>query len=88
MFFYKNRYVENTLHKYIGKNTKNNLFKNTHSKSKAFGYVNLRNIYKIPAMFRDEIGKLHYDVYNNILNKTKELHKMEQEELLNNALLR
>lgn len=88
LFFYKNRYVENTLFKYVGQNTKHNSFRNTHSQSKAQGYINLRNIYKIPVMFRDEIGKLHYKVYNNILNKTKELHQLDTEELKQSALLR
>lgn len=88
LFFYKNRYVDNTLIKYIGKNTKNNLLKNTHKQSKVYGYINLRNIYKIPITYRDEIGKVHYEVYNNIIKKTKDLHQKDNEELKQSALLR
>lgn len=52
------------------------LYSNVKSFS-AVGYINLRNIYKkkICGYGTDEIGKIKFSVYKDIMNKFKEYHR-------------
>lgn len=44
------------------------------------GYINLNNIYKIPVTFRNEVAKISYDVYQNVIKKLYYFHKVKNEE--------
>lgn len=66
-FYYNNNFL-------LG-DKKNN--KRSYSKLKnkeLYGYINLKNVYKISSFYHDEVCKLNYDGYVNIMNKIRELH--------------
>lgn len=78
---YKRRLKETTL------TYKNKL--DSKNKNEVSGYINLRNIYKVPIAYRNEIGKLKYKVYKNIIKKLNYLHKTESlEEVINERVIK
>ena len=46
-------------------------------KRKTKGEVNLESIYKAPISGHDEIGKITFETYKQIIDKLKDYHKME-----------
>lgn len=74
--FYRYGYFENTLQKKNPKKRQVGVI----AKKDMYGYINVETIYKIPVAYRNEICKVTYETYQNILSKIKNLHKIEKEE--------
>lgn len=50
------------------------------------GYINLENIYKMPISGHDEVGKVTFESFKNIISKLKKYHQKDSlEEIIANA---
>lgn len=79
--FYDKRFKETILKR------KNKL--NSKNAKVISGYINLRHIYKIPIAYRDEIGKIKYDSYKDIINNLNKYHAVNSlEESLEKAVVK
>lgn len=76
---YEKHYVpldeSNLLYKDINRFDKNNLKKL--SKIIVKGYINFETIYKTPISWHDEIGKISFKKYKEVIDKIKEYYKTE-----------
>ena len=65
----------NILYKDVNRFGKNNLKKL--SKIIVKGYINFETIYKTPISWHDEIGKISFEKYKEVIDKIKAYYKIE-----------
>ena len=66
-FYYKNNFI-------LGDKRKNKYSSSKFKDRQLYGFINLKRIYKISSFYHDEVCKLKYDEYNNLMNRIKIIH--------------